>query len=376
MSLSHSPSIVTDELMMYYDQGNKKSWKGAPATNEIVAVTWAGDGATQSSFVPESILITDDNFKYNGLETYLYSPRTSLNGYLNGSDLNFSSTSTDWTFSCYIRREDGANITAMSSYMYFPTTGTGTCTIVPVGNGWHFIYRTISGALNYLGLIGFTGFAANTKYYLSGAMLSKTSYPVYPVATNSARTNTQSIIDLTKNSTITANSLTYNSDGNFSFNGSNNAISIPTITPTSGVTFNAWIYIDGANANYGAIFSNWGTGGNAYFINTQNGVSTSIQVYFSGSLRFTITSLPLNTYMMLTITNNGTTAVGYINGIQQASAVSTLISATNISSIGYDISRNNFPFKGIISIAQIYNRFLSSDEIQQNFQSLRGRYGV
>ena len=34
MGLAHSPSIVTDGLVFYYDQANtKKSWKGAPSDN-------------------------------------------------------------------------------------------------------------------------------------------------------------------------------------------------------------------------------------------------------------------------------------------------------------------------------------------------------
>ena len=173
------------------------------------------------------------------------------------------------------------------------------------------------------------------------------------------------------------NSPTYSSTngGSIVFDGVNNAVSLPTITPTSGATFSAWIYTNGTNSNNGTIFSNWGTGGNAYFIASSAGGRTQILVYFAGTLIFTIT-LPLNTWLLLTITHNGSTVRGYINGVLRNTSAGSLISATNVTSIGYDISRSNYPFKGNISAAQIYDRALTADEISTNFNALRGRYGL
>ena len=165
-------------------------------------------------------------------------------------------------------------------------------------------------------------------------------------------------------------------DANLVFDGVNDGVSLPTITPNKEATFNAFIYINGANTNYGTIFSNYGAGGNAYYIGTYLNLPSSIQVYFNTSLVATITSLPMNTWMMLTVTHNGTTAIGYINAVQQFSAASTLISSTNFTGIGYDIARSNYPFKGSIATAQIYNRALPAAEILQNFNALKGRYGL
>jgi hypothetical protein len=44
--------------------------------------------------------------------------------------------------------------------------------------------------------------------------------------------------------------------------------------------------------------------------------------------------------------------------------------------IGYGPGRNPAPFDGSISVVQIYNTALSAAEIAQNFNALRGRYGV
>ena len=163
--------------------------------------------------------------------------------------------------------------------------------------------------------------------------------------------------------------------GSIVFDGVNDAIVLPTITPTSTATFNAWIYINGTHANYGAIFANWGVGGNAYFIGTPPN-ATTIMVFINGALRYTIAALTANTWNMLTISHSASTAVAYINGGQTNTAASTLTSATNVSSIGFDTSRNDYPFKGNISQALIYNRELSAAEVEQNYNALKGRYGL
>lgn len=53
MSLKHSPSVVTDGLVMYYDMSNtQKSWKGRPVTNQFTLPTAAvnGFGVQNSTF--------------------------------------------------------------------------------------------------------------------------------------------------------------------------------------------------------------------------------------------------------------------------------------------------------------------------------------
>jgi len=174
------------------------------------------------------------------------------------------------------------------------------------------------------------------------------------------------------------NGVGYNSinGGSLSFDGVDNAIDIGNINPTSGATFNAWIYINGANTNYGGIFNRWGPGGNSLWIGTLQNQSSTIQVYFNGVLVHNITSLSLNTWMLLTVTHTGTNATSYINGIQTNTNSASLVSSTGTTSIGYDINRANYPFKGSIAQVSIYNRALAASEIQQNFNALRGRFGL
>ena len=62
-------------------------------------------------------------------------------------------------------------------------------------------------------------------------------------------------------------------------------------------------------------------------------------------------------------------------GISSASVNTTPQTNNNSLTIGTRIV-NSFEFNGNISSVQIYNRALSATEVEQNFNALRGRYGI
>jgi hypothetical protein len=124
----------------------------------------------------------DTSLWYNDYPTVLWTPGTSLNCYLNGtSDIPDDVLSTDWTFSCYIKAQDGGTLGTSNNdlgvYIYHPSTGSATGTTVDVGNGWYRVFRSVSGSSNYVGLAGFSGLRAGVRFYLSGAQLEKKTYP-------------------------------------------------------------------------------------------------------------------------------------------------------------------------------------------------------
>jgi hypothetical protein len=161
--------------------------------------------------------------------------------------------------------------------------------------------------------------------------------------------------------------------GTWTFDGVDDGINIGTLTPTGGATFEAWINITSGNSNYGAIFTNWGSSANAFFIGTYPS-SNYIQVYFNDFLIFEVLNLPFNTWILLTVTNNGSNVSAYVNGILTNTASGTLVPATGVTSIGYDVNRTNYPFKGNISNAKIYNKALTSAEVQQNYQATKDKF--
>jgi hypothetical protein len=84
----------------------------------------------------------------------------------------------------------------------------------------------------------------------------------------------------------------------------------------------------------------------------------------------------------ITYAKNGTSLLGYKNGIQVYTGTASNGNVNYITNRDLFIAQIRFSsfgsriFKGNISNTQIYNRALSAAEISQNFQAMRGRYGI
>ena len=401
------PDVSENGLVLALDGANYKSFKGEATTNEIVSVTWWGDGSNQSSFVKGSVLITDENLKYNGYETYLWSPGTSNNCYLNGGDLSTGRTSTVWTFSCYIKRQDGAPITSLNVYMYYPSgDGSATGTIQDVGNGWYRVSRTRTGTNNYLSLIGFTGFVTGYKYYLSGAQLEKKSYPTTVVATNATRGTTVATgggwADLTGNGNHGAlvNGVRESSDnlGALVFDGTDDKISVNASSFTNlsngNFTISSWFYIptsvDTTNLYYWifAIGTSSGASNTWYLRVWRSGIAAGClftrinDIVLLGTDGDLNASYPGDYYKAsgrwthFTFVENNGTSYYYMNGVQTGSASTpTIPSGNNYITIG-DMSTDQSPNGMIVSNFSLYQKALTPSEIQQNFNATRGRFDI
>lgn len=85
-------------------------------------------------------------------------------------------------------------------------------------------------------------------------------------------------------------------------------------------------------------------------------------------------------YMVATLANNLSCQI-YINGVSDSTAyasgtATTLAYSTGVGTIGRKNDVTTAYSNGTISLAQVYNRALSAAEVKQNFEALRGRYGI
>jgi hypothetical protein len=82
---------------------------------------------------------------------------------------------------------------------------------------------------------------------------------------------------------------------------------------------------------------------------------------------------------MIAVSVTSTAATAYLcraSGITTATnAVSHTSSVLNDIKIAWDDATARY-FNGNISVAMLYNRALTSTEVTQNFNALRGRYGI
>jgi hypothetical protein len=166
--------------------------------------------------------------------------------------------------------------------------------------------------------------------------------------------------------------------GSIVFDGTNDYVSLTGSISTSSATFIAWIIRSGNQGLYdGILFSRSTnvTGMNLYS-NNQLGYHWNNTAYTWGSGLI----IPDLEWCMCAVSVSPLFAVAYLftsNGVS-FSKNNTNHSSTIINNIelARDFCCGGRHFKGNISCACIYNRALSIQEVQQNFNATRGRYGI
>jgi hypothetical protein len=164
--------------------------------------------------------------------------------------------------------------------------------------------------------------------------------------------------------------------GSLVFDGVDDYVELNTnniITGTNPFTFEAFYTITNTSVN-AEIFGNYGTGyaSNAIWISGRYGVYINTPVpYFQGY------PLGAGTYhMAFTRTSTGD-CILYKNGIVDGTATNTTsISVGQNFRIGSDVNGIGEVFGGNLYNLKVYNRALSAAEVSQNFNALRGRFGI
>jgi hypothetical protein len=189
-------------------------------------------------------------------------------------------------------------------------------------------------------------------------------------------------------------SISSNSNGgSMVFNGVDNYVTLPTnllIHETGNpFTFSIWfitsstgIILGQQNTSTPNSATGWvpaiyvGTNGLLYTSCFWGGTTSNLSVSSS--------SVNNGSWNNITVTFSSNSQISYLNGVSYATLSKT---QTNYSSTYYYFlgtgrvsGWTNFPespyFNGNIPIVKYYNRALSAAEVSQNFNALRGRYGV
>jgi hypothetical protein len=178
------------------------------------------------------------------------------------------------------------------------------------------------------------------------------------------------------------NGPTYSSTngGMFTFNGTNQYITVPS---SASITTSTPTVIVGCTIGSGAVLakgrygSHWNYGINgltstAFSARNNNCDSASGSVFVSKS-----------GYAIFAARYNGTGIDFYRDGIYGSTITGGCYSPTASNSLfltigcAQDSAGNGTEFySGSISFLQVYNRALSATEVSQNFNALRGRFGV
>lgn len=404
MGLAHSPKIVTDGLVFAIDNRNDKSYKGPVMSNIANQITPIGTGtangysfasSTESVSIPTVGTMTAQvNSGFNNYPSVSTNCCPSLFYYGN---VNVS-PSTLYTYGILYKTTSGYS---HPNFMYryeYNSGGTylteqgvhSTTNRIHLGDGWYWAWGTFTTQATASYLVTYLFYynygTATDKVYVADVMITQGDYtklhPRYWPDVNTSRANTSAILDMTNRNVLTASSLTYANTGNFSFNGSSNQIIFPENSDfnTQTPTIEVWVKTNATSQN--GFWFEKGTVNSQYAL-FQEGSSITWRLTTNVSSLTAPAASYINTNQYAQIV--GTYTAGdrriYVNGKQVASDALnyTIPTNTNGCSIGvyggFNGSRGYY-YNGEIAIVRFYNRALSASEVLQNFNALRGRFGI
>ena len=202
----------------------------------------------------------------------------------------------------------------------------------------------------------------------------------------SGNTTTDSLVSNVTGSLINDTDFSADNQGSWVFDGTDDTISISSMVAYSSDdphTYSAWVNANNTNS-YKFILNNGGT---------YNGTSLIIYGGYmgffwrgGGAVKRGVIPIVINRWYNLTVCYNGVSGTYdmYVNGVLDTSSNtssptagggSTWVAGTSIPIIGTWYN-GSFDYNGKVSNVKIYNRALSSGEVLQNYNALKGRFGL
>lgn len=265
-----------------------------------------------------------------------YYPASLTDAGVSNGDITFQYTGSATGY-C-VTGAKGSNSLYSSNTLTSPTTGACLGHVAGQGSG-----VVTSGLILHLDSANQTSYpsSGNTWYDMSGSTLNGSLFnnPTYS----------------------TANS------GVLQFDGVTQYASIPNIPTTPTYTINVWVKI----ISYSGERQILEAASDSVSITTYGGKF----MLFNGTINNSNTPIVLNNWYNVTITRSGSSSSIYINSTLDSNfANGKDICAGTLYLASF--SGSNRQLNAQLPVVQIYNRVLSQAEITQNYNALKGRYGM
>jgi hypothetical protein len=217
---------------------------------------------------------------------------------------------------------------------------------------------------------------------------------VYPSTfVNGTRSSTQGLLDITNNTSINVNNLSYNTDGTYSFDGTDDYL---TITPNTNYQFSnnqpfsiaAWVKCNNTSGVGNILaFSNGGAG---YYLTLDKSflrTNSFLFDYYDGSafrgIQGNNNSITMGSWVYIVATSSSNSVNDmklYQNGVLTSYTNRGTGTPNSINYTGLNLQigarGGSGCFQGDIANLTIYNKALTETEIKQNFNALRSKYGI
>lgn len=393
MALAHSPSLVLNDIVLYYDAFNTaSSWIGQPTTNLLPSnlAIFANTSGWSTGDVPGPVsrrILYGQG--YRGRNAVLIQKGTAASGGYFQVQTTFPEAvvgGTTYTAQIKYKRQDSSTGFAIGDWGGPDGNNPGWSTILDTQFDKDWRIRVVQRLYTNSASAGFT-FGVNSttpgKWLIfSDFQLEKST--VTSSFTVGTRSNTQAILDLSKNNIITPTNISYASNNTFSFTGSS-YLSIPNNAEKFNFdreqTIIIWMKNEAAVAARRNPY-NQAYGGAGTITHESN---TNLNYYYGTSgvnnTPYTSHGSPFSVVngetAMIAITRDPANTAWYKNGTLSGTRANPygagVVSGTSPILIGTGYTTG---FIGNLNCVMVYNRALSEYQIAQNFDAMRNRYGL
>jgi len=375
MSAHANPNIITDGLVYMYDTGSGKSFKGEPTTNlNTFTLSDSGtDGSGQSS-VGTRTVITDNHVRIvdtasNTRQTHVITGLTASTTYT--ISISYKKLVGTPTFRFQIQDYSGSSY--LRTIKFTNTSEIG----IEDKEGWQLASWTFTlGSDANAVRIWYQDGADYTTYThsfeLQNPQLEAKSHATPYV--DGTRSATQGLLDLTRNSTIDLSNVTFDSNSQMSFDGSDDIINTGLFSgrnpSTDPFTVEAMVKSDVTSGS--RIWIDATTNGSSQRFYSALIDSTSHAIGIQGSAWSDPT--PGDTvWHHQVIVMDGNTAKAYNNGELASSKSYTSYTLAGGLNVG---GRSGYRWVGQIPIFKIYDQALTQDEVSLNYNAFKSRFGL
>ena len=412
MGISGGPNLNQDGLVFLYDVFDQdNSYKGEPATNsqnaDISSMTQVGFdnwscydgsppyhtwGTNQSKTfvtIPGPFGTSVNAMLYHNFNGGFYGP-TDWGAVPNGT----ITAGRTYTVQGWVRAADSSSIgKTVTPYTYYSHSGGAYSagTNYTLTDQWQLVSHTHTAQYNASGdgvMYFFTQNSGEVKMHLTmtGVFLDE-SHAVQWLLGGTTRSATQGLLDVAGANQIDLTNVSFDSNAQILFDGTNDYINIGSgtgINQFSGnFTISLWA-MRTAGGNYGNLIGDYYTNstGTTGEWQIMMGPSSELNLYKVGSgyiISNIASGFSNNTWINVVVTRLGNLVTMYANSnvIATGSDSTSYGTVTGNLNIGIDGNNSSEPFPGNIASISIYkNRALSAQEVLQNYNATKSRFSL
>jgi hypothetical protein len=420
MASFSGPNIVDDELLVAYDAANTKSYRGSALINRYYTQTgnsantniWDKVGLSAST----NVAIDSSRGTWNGNTIFKatvaasgsYLSYQSIRKCIAASHNTAIGTSRRLTFKVRMLEPSSTAISNISYHNGGGTAGHNSSHFtlldeseVPadsiIKDNWYLLELDVSGTYGSGHCVGIGLPSAHSQavtflftelMVYSSADSGSEPQPFTPTERLSYSTsiNTDGLKNMTGTNTTfdgEFNGTYQNNDNKKSivFDGSTDHIITGLTRGDLGntLTIVVWYkYTGSSNRTYTAIIGGKESGSGTEFFIGKNTGNTNIGVQdgnYSSTFVTGSNAFDGNWHQIVYTYDSGTGKI-YLDGTLKSSGSFTKCNDAEEIMIGIEFEGSNYPFPGNMSQILMYTRVLTAAEVTQNFNALRGRFGI